>query len=88
MVHFFVEYSNRDLAAGRYLDDFLFQLLLHFVQFDARSMLNRDNDGINSKGDDGTVTQFATVLDGNLCFGVRSQPGHRSISPLISKFLV
>ena len=88
MVQFFVEYIKRDLAAGRYLDDFLFQLLLHFVHFDIRIMLNRNNDGMNSEGDDDSVTQFATVLDGNLCFGVRSQPGHRSISPLLSKFPV
>lgn len=84
----FVENSNRDYAAGTYIDDFFSQLLLHFIHFDVRIMLNRNNDGMNSEGDDDTVTQFATVLDGNLCFGVRAQPGHRSISPLLSKFSV
>lgn len=60
------------------LDDLLKDLLAELLSGDGLGVLGRDDDGVNTLGDDGTVVVL--VLDGDLGLGVGAQPGEGSVT--------
>jgi hypothetical protein len=66
------------LSGDDLLDDLLLDLLSQLLGGDLLAVLGRHNDGINSKRDNGTVVVL--VLNGDLGFGVRSEPWDAAIT--------
>jgi len=60
------------------LDDLLQNLLAELLSSDIGAVLGRNNDGIDTEGNDGTVVML--VLNGNLGLGVRAQPGKGAVT--------
>ena len=61
------------------LDDLLEDLGSEVLGRDLLGVLRRDDDGVNSEGDDGTVG-LLLVLNGDLGLGVGSEPAERAVS--------
>jgi hypothetical protein len=68
----------QELGVNNLLDDLLLDLLPQLLGGDLLSVLGGDDDGVDSQGDDGTVSVLL-VLDGDLSLGVGSQPSKGSV---------
>lgn len=66
------------LGGDDLLDDLLLDLLTELLGGDIGRVLGRDDDGVDTLGDDGTV--IVAVLDGDLGLGVGSEPGERAVT--------
>jgi hypothetical protein len=66
------------LGGDDLLDDLLLDLLSELLGGDIRRVLSRDDDGVDTLRDNGTV--IVLVLDGDLSLGVRSQPGEGAVT--------
>ena len=66
------------LGGDDLLDDLLLDLLAEFLGGDVLAVLGRDNNGVDTEGNDGTVV--VSVLNGDLGLGVGSQPRQGAIT--------
>lgn len=60
------------------LDDLLLDLLAELLGGDLLRVLGRDDDGVNTEGDNGTVVVL--VLNGDLSLGVGAEPGEGAVA--------
>lgn len=60
------------------LDDLLEDLLAELLGGDILAVLGRDDDGVDTERDDGTVVVF--VLDGDLSLGIRAEPWEGTVA--------
>ena len=60
------------------LDDLLLDLLAELLGGDVGGVLGRDDDGVDTLGNNGTVVVL--VLNGDLGLGVGAQPGQRAVT--------
>lgn len=68
----------QEVGRNNLLDDLLKDLLAEVKSRDLLSMLSRDDDSINAKGDSSTT--ILLILDGDLGLRVRSKPGKSFIA--------
>jgi hypothetical protein len=66
------------LGGDDLLDDLLLDLLAELLGGDVLAVLSRDNNGVDTEGNDGTVV--VSVLNGDLGLGVGSQPRQGAIT--------
>ena len=66
------------LGGNGSLDDLLLDLLAELLSGDILGVLGRNDNGVDTLGDNGTTVLL--VLDGDLSLGVRTQPGERTVS--------
>jgi hypothetical protein len=66
------------LGGNSSLDDLLLDLLAELLSGDILRVLGRNDNGVNTLGNNGTAVLL--VLDGDLSFGVRAQPRKRAIT--------
>lgn len=74
------------LLGDNAVDDLGLQLLSDLFRRNITAVLGRDNDGVDSEGDDGTA--IVLVLHGDLGLGVRSEPGKGSVTASVGHSLV
>lgn len=66
------------LLGDNTVDDLGLQLLSDLLRGDITAVLGRDNDSVDSEGDDGTT--IVLVLHGDLGLGIGSEPGEGSVT--------
>jgi hypothetical protein len=74
------------LGGDGLLDDLLLDLLAELLDRNVGRVLSRNNDGVNTQRDDGTVV--VCVLDGDLGLGVGPEPGEGAVVAGIGHGLV
>lgn len=74
------------LSGDDLLADLLGDLLAQLLSGDVLAVLGRDNNGVDTQGDNGTAVVL--VLHGDLGLGVRAQPGEGAVAASVGHGLV